>query len=189
MMRIYLFLPLSLILIGVASCATMKPQYAPSRPAAVAATLPATAMTPAPTTPAPPTPPPAEDVQPSPPVEQAFFTQEGVASLYGKAHRHRATAAGEHFDRTDFTAAHRTLAFGTVVRVTDMRNGKSVKVRINDRGPRVKGRVIDLSLAAARALGFRDGLVRVRVEAFASDQPPARVPPEIGRAASAESAR
>ncbi len=78
---------------------------------------------------------------------------------------------GERFDMTDFTAAHRTLPFGTVVRVTNLHNGKFVKARINDRGPHVKGRVIDLSMAAARALGIRDGLGRVRLEAFRSDQP------------------
>ena len=127
--------------------------------------------------------------QPAAPVEQPFFAEQGLASFYGKVHQGRATAAGEHFDLTDFTAAHRTLPFGTMARVTDLHNGRTIMVRINDRGPRVKGRVIDLSVAAARALGFRDGLVRVRVEAFASDQPQAKSPSQIGRAASAESAR
>jgi len=70
------------------------------------------------------------------------------------------------------TAAHRTLPFQTVVRVTDLETGRMVKVRINDRGPFVKGRIIDLSERAARALGIaQDGVAKVRVEAFDSDQP------------------
>jgi len=76
----------------------------------------------------------------------------------------------------DFTAAHLTLPFGTVVRVTNLRNGMLIKVRINDRGPHIKGRVIDLSAGAARALGIMDGLARVDIEAFASDQPSAFPP-------------
>ena len=93
-----------------------------------------------------------------------------MASFYGGLHQGRRTATGEHFDLNNLTAAHRTLPFGTVVRVTNLRNGRVVTVRINDRGPHVKGRVIDLSAAAARVLGFRDGLARVRLEAFRSDQ-------------------
>lgn len=94
-----------------------------------------------------------------------------MASFYGAAHDGKTTADGGTFDQHDFTAAHRTLAFGTVVRVTDLDNGRSVKVEINDRGPHVKGRIIDLSSAAARALGMaHDGIARVRVEAFRADQ-------------------
>jgi rare lipoprotein A len=71
------------------------------------------------------------------------------------------------------TAAHRSLPLGTIVRVTNLATGKSVKVRINDRGPYYKGRVIDLSAAAASALGIaRKGTARLRIEAFASDQIP-----------------
>lgn len=70
------------------------------------------------------------------------------------------------------TAAHRTLPFDTIVRVTNLDNGRAVKVRINDRGPFVKGRIIDLSAKAARELNItEDGVAKVRVEAFASDQP------------------
>lgn len=114
---------------------------------------------------------------PSPPAEEPYFTQQGIASFYGKAHQGKRTAAGERFNRTDLTAAHRTLAFGTVVRVTNLRNGMVVRVRINDRGPHVKGRVIDLSSGAALALGIRDGLARVRIDAFRSDQPGGDFPP------------
>ncbi len=71
------------------------------------------------------------------------------------------------------TAAHRTLPLGTVVRVTNPANGKMVKVRINDRGPYIKGRVLDLSAAAAKALGIsRGGTTKLRIETFASDQTP-----------------
>ena len=82
-----------------------------------------------------------------------------------------APADGGTFDQTAFTAAHLTLAFGTVVRVTNLGNGKSVKVEINDRGPHAKDRIIDLSTAAARALGMeKKGITHVRLEAFRADQ-------------------
>ena len=91
--------------------------------------------------------------------------ERGVASFYGSRHAGRRTASGERFDPADLTAAHRTLPFGTRVRVTNLENGRSVVVRINDRGPFAEGRVIDVSEAAARALGMIDqGLARVRVD-------------------------
>ena len=77
-----------------------------------------------------------------------------VASYYGKEHAGRRTASGERFNPGAMTAAHRTLRFGTKVRVTNTRNGRSVVVRINDRGPFVKGRSIDLSSGAARVIGM-----------------------------------
>ena len=82
----------------------------------------------------------------------------GVASIY--SYSAQRTASGEHFRAAALTAAHRSLPFGTMVRVTNRHNGRSVVVRINDRGPFVHGRVIDVSPAAARALGF-SGLVPV----------------------------
>lgn len=78
----------------------------------------------------------------------------GMASVYSLSHSGRKTASGEIHRASAFTAAHRTLAFGTHVRVTNRRNGRSVVVRINDRGPFIRSRVIDLSPAAARALGI-----------------------------------
>jgi rare lipoprotein A len=78
--------------------------------------------------------------------------QSGLASVYGYANSR--TASGEKLVPSGMTAAHRTLPFGTMVRVTNRRSGRSVVVRINDRGPFVRGRVIDMSPAAARALGF-----------------------------------
>ena len=97
----------------------------------------------------------------------------GLASFYGGAQDGNTTASGATFHQSGFTAAHRTLAFGTVVRVTNMNNGRSVTVSINDRGPHVKGRIIDLSYGAAHALGMsKDGVVPVRLEAFTLDQAP-----------------
>lgn len=78
--------------------------------------------------------------------------QSGTASWYGSGHR---TANGEHFNPNGLTAAHRTLPFGTRVRVENRQTGRSVVVRINDRGPFVHGRIIDLSRGSARALGMR----------------------------------
>ena len=113
--------------------------------------------------------PPAAAPQPS--TAARFFTQTGLASFYGSAHQGKATANGKSFDHHDFTAAHRTLTFGTVVRVTDLANGRTVKVEITDRGPHIKGRIIDLSSAAAHALDMeKRGITRVRLEAFRTDQ-------------------
>jgi rare lipoprotein A len=88
-----------------------------------------------------------------------------MASWYGAKHHGKRTANGEIFDQRKFTAAHRTLPWGSIVRVTNLENGKSVEVRINDRGPFTKGRVIDLSRAAARALDMvESGVSPVRME-------------------------
>jgi rare lipoprotein A len=90
--------------------------------------------------------------------------ETGKASWYGRFHHGKATASGERFDMNAMTAAHRTLPLGTHVRVTNLANGRSVDVRINDRGPAVADRVIDLSYAAARALGgVGDGVFSVRI--------------------------
>jgi peptidoglycan lytic transglycosylase len=89
---------------------------------------------------------------------------EGVGSYYGESLRGHRTASGERFDPDAFTAAHPGLAFGTCLRVENADNGRSVRVRVNDRGPFVQGRIIDLSAAAARALDFlRTGLARLRL--------------------------
>lgn len=94
-------------------------------------------------------------------VTQTAAAQTGVASYYKSGKR---TANGERFNPHDFTAAHRTLPFGTRVLVTNLRNGKSVIVRINDRGPFAHGRVIDLSLGAAKVVGLTSsGVAKVKV--------------------------
>jgi rare lipoprotein A len=90
----------------------------------------------------------------------AAHAETGIASIY--AYAGEKTASGERAQPGGLTAAHKTLPFGTRVRVTNKRNGRSVVVRINDRGPYVRGRVIDLTPAAARALGF-SGLAPVTV--------------------------
>lgn len=106
------------------------------------------------------------------------YRAEGVASWYGEPYHGRLTANGEVFDMHALTAAHPTLPLPSVVRVTDLDNGRSLVLRVNDRGPFVDGRLIDLSFAAARELGFVDeGLARVRVTLLgiaALDDPPIR---------------
>lgn len=92
-------------------------------------------------------------------------TQIGLASWYGPGFQGKPTAGGEHFNVNALTAAHRTLPLNSVVRVTNLENGRSVIVRINDRGPFIHGRILDVSYKAARELGMReDGVARVRIE-------------------------
>ena len=97
------------------------------------------------------------------------FRQVGVASWYGPGFNGRRTASGERFDQNDLTAAHRNLPLGSEVRVTNLENGRTVTVEINDRGPYVKNRVLDLSKAAAGRLGIlENGVAKVRIEATRS---------------------
>ena len=91
--------------------------------------------------------------------------QIGMASWYGPGYHGNTCASGEIYNMYELTAAHRDLPFGTYVRVTNLRNGKRVVVRINDRGPFKRGRIIDLSYAAARKIGMvREGSTKVRIE-------------------------
>lgn len=90
---------------------------------------------------------------------------EGTASWYGEEFNGRLTASGEVYDMYKMTAAHKTLPLGTMVRVTNEDNGKTIEVKINDRGPYVKGRIIDLSKTAGRAIGMREaGTAKVKLE-------------------------
>lgn len=90
--------------------------------------------------------------------------ESGMASFYGNEFQSRKTASGERFDQAKFTAAHRTLPFGTRLRVTNTQNGKSVEVRVNDRGPFVKGRIVDLSSSAFRTIAsLNAGVAPVRI--------------------------
>jgi rare lipoprotein A len=99
------------------------------------------------------------------------FEQKGRASWYGRMFHGRKTASGEKFNMNAMTAAHRTLPLASWVRVTNEANQKSVVVKINDRGPYVKGRVIDLSYAAAAKLGMRsDGTQKVKIEGLSQEE-------------------
>jgi len=108
--------------------------------------------------------------------------QVGVASWYGDYFQSRPTASGELYDMHDLTAAHPTLPLGTLVRVTNLRNGRSVVLRINDRGPVVDGRIIDVTYNAAKVLDFKArGLTRVRLDlvphqTLAMSRPPVALP-------------
>ncbi len=97
------------------------------------------------------------------------YTQKGIASWYGDKEHGNKTASGEKFSRYAYTAAHKTIPFGTVVRVTNLENGKDVVVTINDRGPFIKGRIIDLSYSSALAIDLvRTGITKVKVEVISS---------------------
>jgi rare lipoprotein A len=158
-------LPLALVFSIVASgCAhrtyTTRPPVSapPEQPA------------PSPGAPSPPSgPPPPAERQPAVPGE---YVEEGVASWYGVPFDGHRTSNGDIYDMHQFTAAHRTLPFGAVVRVTNLRNGKQTEVRINDRGPFVANRVIDLSLSAAQAIDMvGTGTAPVRLEMISGSNP------------------
>ena len=97
----------------------------------------------------------------------------GVASYYGREHQGKKTANGEIFNMNKLTAAHRSLPFGSQVKVTNLSNQRSVIVRINDRGPYYQGRIIDVSLAAAERLEMvKSGIAKVKVEVLNAKRPP-----------------
>jgi len=122
-----------------------------------------------PTAPAPSSAPPAAEPQPATPGE---YVEQGIASWYGIPFDGHRTSNGEIYDMHQFTAAHKTLPFGAIVRVTNLRNGKQTEVRINDRGPFVADRVIDLSLSAAQAIDMvGPGTAPVRLEMIAGSNP------------------
>ena len=143
-------LMLASLIVIVEGCATAPPAP-PATPMTTIPTTPATPTTMLPTTPATPTPSPRPG-------------ETGRASWYGEAHQGKPTASGELFNMHALTAAHPSLPFGTRLRVVNLDNERSVEVRVNDRGPTVAGRIIDLSYAAARALGaVGTGVIPVRV--------------------------
>jgi rare lipoprotein A len=112
------------------------------------------------------------------------WTEKGIASWYGEPYHGRRTASGEVYDMHAITAAHKTLPFGTVVKVDRRDTGADVKVRINDRGPFIEGRIIDLSYAAAKIIGLDiDGVAPVKIKVVGredaplpSSQPPSEAP-------------
>ena len=108
---------------------------------------------------------PAPPAPPRPELPPESKVQEVKASWYGRGFAHRATANGETYNPESLTAASKTLPLGTIVKVSNPENGKSVKVRINDRGPFVRGRTLDLSHRAAKTLGIlHKGVTRLRVQ-------------------------
>ena len=155
-----------LLITALAGCSTQAPPSPQQQPA------PPPVAAPPPSPPQPVTPPrQPREIPPQALAAGPFFTEVGLASFYGRAHSGKRTASGEKFAHRDFTAAHRTLPFGTLVRVTDLANGRTVTVEITDRGPRLQTRVLDLSFAAAEALGILEkGVTRVKLEAFRADQ-------------------
>lgn len=124
----------------------------------------------------PPPPPEASKTQPAPerpsvrpPAGKAIFTEVGYASWYGTVFHNRRAANGEFYDMNALTAAHRTLPLNSIVRVTNLKTDESVVVRITDRGPFVPDRIIDLSLAAAKAISvWRPGTAKVRLDVLQS---------------------
>jgi rare lipoprotein A len=132
------------------------------------------------TTRAPARPPSQPSVSPAPaptvtqPVAPGEYVEQGVASWYGAPFNGHRTSDGEIYDMHAFTAAHRTLPFGSVVRITNLRNGLQTEVRINDRGPFVANRIIDLSYSAAESLQIiGPGTAPVRIEVIAGPNPAA----------------
>ncbi len=113
------------------------------------------------------------------------WTEKGIASWYGEPYHGRRTASGELYDMHRMTAAHKTLPFGVVVKVTRRDTGADVKVRINDRGPFIEGRIIDLSYAAAKKIGLdRDGVAPVKIKVVGREEnlpapPPTTAPGEF----------
>ncbi len=137
------------------------PVKAPVPEPPVASPPPVVVSTPSPT-PVPPPPLP----RPAPQHVRPVYRQTGVASWYGRDFQGRKTASGNVFDMYKLSAAHRTLPLGTVIRVTNLDNSKSITVRVNDRGPFVANRILELSYAAARELAFvSQGTARVSIEA------------------------
>lgn len=115
---------------------------------------------------------------------QPDYDEVGLASWYGAYFHGRPTANGERFDKDQISAAHKTLPLPSIVKVTNLENGRAMEIRVNDRGPFVGDRIIDLSEGAARALGFReDGLAKVRVQFVRLDGELRDPPPAIAIAA------
>jgi len=143
------------VALGVGGCVTSSPP----RSSAIAKPSPERAPRTQPTS-----------VTAPPATTPARVTMTGRASWYGEPHHGRFTASGEPFDMNALTAAHRSLPFGTRLRVVNLENDREVEVRINDRGPSTPGRVLDLSYAAARALGaVGEGVIPVRMTVLSSN--------------------
>ncbi len=119
---------------------------------------------------------PADHVSPRTAAHRHHWYEFGIASWYGRFFQGRTTASGEPYNENDLTCAQRSLPLGSVLKVTNLQNHRSVVVRVNDRGPVPQDRVIDLSRAAAQALGFQNkGLAPVKIELLSSSSTPTEV--------------
>ncbi|MEO6801746.1 MAG: septal ring lytic transglycosylase RlpA family protein [Granulicella sp.] len=164
---------ISALTLGVAGCRHQRQQvYAPPPPPVASSGRDTTART-VPRAEMPTIRPPSGEIKGRP-----DEVEVGLASWYGPPYHNRKGADGTIYDQNAMTAAHKTLPMGSMVRVTNLVNGESVVVKITDRGPFIPGRIIDLSLAAAKAAGvYQAGVVKVRVEAYL---PPVRVGADPG---------
>jgi len=145
----------------LAGCGEKKPAHAklPAPPPSIPATTPVPE----------PDPEPAEPEISVPPDAKPLYTETGIASWYGPPYHNRLASNGQIYDMHAMTAAHRTLPLNSIVRVTNLRTGRSTLVRITDRGPFIEGRILDLSLAAAKAIDvWRAGLAPVKLEVLQS---------------------
>jgi len=123
---------------------------------------------------------PAPTPAPTPVAEivEEGYTEKGIASWYGEPYHGRRTASGEVYDMHRMTAAHKTLPFGSIVKVNRRDTGADVKVRVNDRGPFIEGRIIDLSFAAAKKIGLdRDGVAPVKIKVVGHEEIQPAPPP------------
>jgi rare lipoprotein A len=152
---------LAVVLFLVASCATRQPQPPPQPPQAAAPAAPA----------------------------PAAIVQRGKASYYADHFDGRTTADGSQFDQDALTAASKVIPLGARAHVTNLSNGKTVTVEVNDRGPHVRGRVVDLSRSAAQAIGIDDGIATVEVEARVDDQATPDLKEKVAAIAAARAAK
>ncbi len=157
-------------LILLAGCSHKKEiAYTPPAPPAAAAEP--SASTVAPASPLPPVPSLSADEQ-FVDTHAPIYSETGIASWYGPPYHNRVGANGQVYDENGLSAAHRTLPMGSLIRVVNVRTGQSAVMRVTDRGPFVPGRILDLSLAAAKAVGlYRAGVGEVRVDVFSTPKP------------------
>ncbi len=167
---------LTLLIIGLAGCShhhhtfpvASAPAPPPVRPTAPYPAARQPSRTPEPAVPSAPTSSDEQFIA----THQPIYTEQGVASWYGPPYHNRVGANGKVFDQNVMTAAHRTLPMGSLIVVTNERTGQSATMRVTDRGPFVQGRLLDLSLASAKAIGvYLPGLANVRIDVYDTPRP------------------
>lgn len=167
---------LCILLVGLtllAGCShKQQAAYTPPPPSTTPEPVPPSTVSPAPTTPAPvPAPSPTADEQ-FVDTHTPISSESGIASWYGPPYHNRIGANGMVFDENGISAAHRTLPMGSLIRVINVKTGQSAVMRVTDRGPFVSGRVLDLSIGAAKAVGlWRAGTGEVRIDVFSTPKP------------------